>query len=518
MAIFNKQTDTSVVFVTHLEGIGVASLLAKEMSRRFDIGTTLWTTGGRDYRAGIKSGGFDEVVNLLQGFDRFGAISDAQYAEHLSRIRQLEQDFGAIFYNQDAAMDRSMTGSTSPEVDYFGLKSRWTRQQIAAMTVHLVQGVQKELARLGHVLAVGETNTLPYRLIYRVLYSRHIPYLYPIGLPGGLAHLDERMYFDETLYLSWDQCSDWYSKFIEAGIPGELVEWAQRAYSNITDRHVKPGYYVRAGRGAPGWRQRLAPGRIAHGLRSWREVSRQDELSSPRAVLPEVASPRAKIQRVIETGRRGRFYESVTERTIPKQPYACYLLHVQPEHTVEGLAFEYQDQVALLRNIVAALPADIILVVKEHKPMAGCRPIAFYGELTSIPNVYLIHDTVDSLSLIRDARVTLTLTGTVALESMCFGIPSVVLGNAYYERFDGVYRAHSIDELRRLLSELEGLRGASQNEAMCALAARYTASFHIGRSVNGLERSVIGKAVDGLAQEFRHRGIPLHANSQEAAI
>jgi hypothetical protein len=192
---------------------------------------------------------------------------------------------------------------------------------------------------------------------------------------------------------------------------------------------------------------------------------------------PELLSPQARLSRAWHSAGRRKFYERLARQELPDQPFASYFLHIQPEYTVEGVAFEYQDQIALVRNIIAALPADVLLCVKEHRISAGTRPQSFYGELVSIPNVWLLHDTMDSFEIIQRACLNLTLSGTVALESMCFGVPVISFGDVYYEHFRGVHRVRTMAELCRLVARPEKLSRVTRDEILAALAARYACSY-----------------------------------------
>ena len=83
-------------------------------------------------------------------------------------------------------------------------------------------------------------------------------------------------------------------------------------------------------------------------------------------------------------------------------------MHVQPEITVEGMAFDYQDQASTLTNILASLPADMDLVVKEHSPMLGYRPLETYNQLVHTPGLIIADTKEDSHDLITNASVVVT--------------------------------------------------------------------------------------------------------------
>ena len=140
------------------------------------------------------------------------------------------------------------------------------------------------------------------------------------------------------------------------------------------------------------------------------------------------------------------------------------------------MAFEYQDQVSTLRNILATLPADMDLVVKEHTPMLGYRPLEFYQELLHMPGLVIADTHADSHDLITRAAVVVTLTGTVALEAVLYGIPAIVLGSIYFDGFNGIYKAQSLKELATLLADPTLLAGATDADAVRALGSLLRAS------------------------------------------
>jgi capsule polysaccharide modification protein KpsS len=184
-----------------------------------------------------------------------------------------------------------------------------------------------------------------------------------------------------------------------------------------------------------------------------------------------------QLKRYVRTRRSQQYYRSVVNRNVDlSRPYAVYFLHVQPEMTVEAMAFEYQDQVATIRNLAAGLPAHVPLYVKEHKPMVGRRSIDFYSELAHIPGVRLVDERLHAHRLIQRAEVVLTLTGTVGLEAIMYGTPALVLGDVFFNRFAGVYHPQSFENIHDLLETPSALSGATEEEAICTLAAMHQAS------------------------------------------
>jgi hypothetical protein len=189
-------------------------------------------------------------------------------------------------------------------------------------------------------------------------------------------------------------------------------------------------------------------------------------------------SPVARLDRAARAIARTRYFDRVSTVHLPaERRFAIYFLQVQPEQSVEGQAFLYRDQIALVENLAAALPADMELVVKEHRPMIGLREIDYYRRLTSIPNVRLLSDRLKSYELIPRASIVFTLSGSAALEAMYLGIPAIVFGDLFYQAFDGIYKVDSLKDLRATVARvLEPGAGATDAHAVAALAAMYATS------------------------------------------
>lgn len=108
--------------------------------------------------------------------------------------------------------------------------------------------------------------------------------------------------------------------------------------------------------------------------------------------------------------------------------------------------------------------------------MLGYRPLAFYDHLAHMPGLIIAATSEDSHDLIANSSVVVTLTGTVALEAVLYGTPAIVLGSIYFDRFAGIYKSDGLEDLRRLLADPSTLQGASEADALRALASLLRAS------------------------------------------
>lgn len=106
--------------------------------------------------------------------------------------------------------------------------------------------------------------------------------------------------------------------------------------------------------------------------------------------------------------------------------YYYYGLHRHPESTLLTFS-KIHDEIEPILRICADLDIDTYLVVKENISMLGHRHHSFYEKLSSIPNLILLHPSVNSINLIKNSKGTIGLAGTLLVEAnMCnkhaFGI------------------------------------------------------------------------------------------------
>ena len=230
---------------------------------------------------------------------------------------------------------------------------------------------------------------------------------------------------------------------------------------------------------------------------------------NPQVLPRKTFSPYAKYIRY-RNGLKAKRYllkHQTPFEKIRTNKYAIYFLHVQPEITVEGMAFDFQDQANTLRSILAALPADTDLVVKEHSPMLGYRPLEVYSQLVHMPGLIIADTHEDSHKLITHASVVVTLTGTVALEAILYGIPAIVLGSIYFDCFKGIYKPEHLNELKRLLSIPEELLGATEEDALRALGSLLRASAPGNPSrVDVTSREIDIESAKVMMSELKKRG------------
>ncbi len=441
------------------------SPIAKEVARHLEIEVVAWVMGEPDRRLAESTGCHSRVVDLLAGLDPDRAPADLP--RNLEQVRRYEDEAEAHCFHEDVAIDRHI------------VKTDWDFARIVQFAVHIMDGVRREVERHGYpAAAMGEANILPYRVAYRLL-RPHLYYFYPAverSWPG-------RFYVDQSISAMRPSNQAAYERFMDQGLPTELAQLATDKLQQFREKAQIP-FYSKVAYGA-GVKKvgtdplsaKLNPRRAASAASRWVDRLRGGDSSDPRSA--HVRSPGAQLYgTAVEYSRKRAFEERCQPPADDGVEYCAYFLHVEPEYSVEGLAFDSRNQLAVIQSIAAMLPGQMRLYVKEHRPMLGVRSRGFFEALASVPNILLLSDDVTAHEIIRGARAVFTLTGTTALEAFLYGVPAVVLGQIYFSCFHGVHPVRGPNELRatvrRVLAEPAG---GDDQAALAGLAALHHSSY-----------------------------------------
>jgi hypothetical protein len=137
------------------------------------------------------------------------------------------------------------------------------------------------------------------------------------------------------------------------------------------------------------------------------------------------------------------------------EKFLFYPLHVQPERNVDITAPFYTNQIEVITNIAKALPVDYKLYVKEHFNMylRHWRDTSEYKKIMELPNVRLIHPSVNPKTLLEKCKMVITIAGTAGLEAALNEKPCIVFADVIYSSLPSVYRLKSLEELPIAIKE-----------------------------------------------------------------
>ena len=144
-------------------------------------------------------------------------------------------------------------------------------------------------------------------------------------------------------------------------------------------------------------------------------------------------------QKMIKTRLNGHKRVCSANNLKDLEPFCFFPLQSEPEVSIQVLGRPYhKNQVELLRNLAASLPAGMRLLVKEHPRSLGLRPFSYYKQLFQIPNLYLAEMHITSMSMVKQSEFVAIISGTIGLEAIMVGKPVLILGHPKYEDVSGV--------------------------------------------------------------------------------
>jgi capsule polysaccharide export protein KpsC/LpsZ len=129
-----------------------------------------------------------------------------------------------------------------------------------------------------------------------------------------------------------------------------------------------------------------------------------------------------------------------------------YPLHFEPEATLYYLSPFYDNQFALIENVLKCMKESQVLIIKEHPAQPGFLMQKHFRKLKSrFPNIKFLKADVPSLTVINRANYIFTLVSTAGFEAMCLEKPVIVFGKVYYNSYPGVNYCKTFDEVYDLL-------------------------------------------------------------------
>ena len=242
-----------------------------------------------------------------------------------------------------------------------------------------------------------------------------------------------------------------FEERISAGIPltsDELLR-VNRLKDAVKKFDGKSKYYEKTGKNSKTGKMALTPNFLNLPSYFLRNKAKNKDIYYPKPDFRRKI--KANFLRLIRSQvNRDKFGSNETRKIPPKSVF--FGMHYQPEQTtlVQGLWFA--NQISLIEDISKSLPLGYTLVVKEHPWGRGNRPSWQYRHLASFYNVMLVD--APSKELIKNSDAVISISGTIAIESVILEKPTIVLGQNSFTFCDVFYRIHSISALPSLLKEI----------------------------------------------------------------
>ncbi|MFK8017209.1 MAG: hypothetical protein AB8G17_17425 [Gammaproteobacteria bacterium] len=463
-----------ILLFSHLEQIREHAAYVRALKEVGEIDALLLTMGAQEYALADSEAVFNEVLDLLPAALDLDA-AHTHRDETTATLGGFEKRLDARFVNRDLLMDRYFRGQPRLDVAADKVPLVWDGERARRFMALVGTSLQAQLERYDPDFVLVETSSAPSRMAWRLAHARGVP----AGVFMPVRFWPNRLYLETGIGYHWHQARSTYAQLkVEPMANAEREEVQQRLHT-LRQEKTKPAYLMTDhAKGLPGIVKKLNPKQRLEGLGLWLGERAKTYGRHPRVLPGPLFSPLAQLGRYVRARKSKRYLRDhhVPFSALRGKKYAVYFLHVQPELTVEEMAFDFQDQVNTLRNILAALPADMSLVVKEHSPMLGYRPLEVYSKLVHMPGIILVDTGVDSHELIAQSSVVVTLTGTVALEALLYRVPAVVLGSIYFDVFDGISKPENLDDMKSMLADPESLYRATEDDVLRMLGSLRRAS------------------------------------------
>ena len=163
---------------------------------------------------------------------------------------------------------------------------------------------------------------------------------------------------------------------------------------------------------------------------------------------------KSKLSANIETKKRKVFLDKNSFYEVEDQNFLYFPLHTEPESKILAISPFFSNQLALIENIARSIPVDFILYVKEHpgQELKQWRSIEFYKKILDLPNVKLIHPSVNSQELISKCSCVISITGSTGFEALFYKKPVILFADEYYDCLSMVSKVNNIVNLPNLIT------------------------------------------------------------------
>ena len=152
----------------------------------------------------------------------------------------------------------------------------------------------------------------------------------------------------------------------------------------------------------------------------------------------------------LKTKYRENFINKNFKRKIDDSvPFIYFPLHQEPERVTLIGAPYFTNQLETVRHTLKSLPIGYKLLVKEHptQSIRGWRSISYYKQLLNLPNLDLIHPSVNNDELLKKSSLVVTISGTSGLEAAFYGKSSIIFSDLGYSLLPSVFKVKSLEEL-----------------------------------------------------------------------
>jgi len=164
------------------------------------------------------------------------------------------------------------------------------------------------------------------------------------------------------------------------------------------------------------------------------------------------------------------YYDEHSQPLNTERAYVYFALHNDPGMTTQPEGGVFEDQYLAISMLSQSLPEGWILYVKEHPrqfetsyesiKQTHYRSSNDYDELLKLENVHLLSMDCSRNSVISQASLVATITGSVGWQALNLGKPCITFGYPWYSACNSCYIVESVDDCRVLFNVISELSQA----------------------------------------------------------
>jgi len=143
------------------------------------------------------------------------------------------------------------------------------------------------------------------------------------------------------------------------------------------------------------------------------------------------------------------FIDKTLSKNLDNEKFIYFPLQIDIEASILIFAPFYTNQLELVISIMKSLPIGYKLYVKDHplQNSRGWRSISFYKKIMSLPNVKLLHHSINPDEILERCSAVITISSTAGMEAALYKKPSILLADSLFSNLPSVNKIKNINEL-----------------------------------------------------------------------
>lgn len=471
----------NILFVSQSSSLGMFDCLRNSLSEHMDVGEAGFVISDSSYYLKWLKNNSDfenQGHHLLKEWEvtsqRMNEPDYSMLAEYEKKIGAEPGLFGAIVADRRLIMGRNCTFTQ----DYHRRFSDDELLSILQAGIKEVEGLFNRL-QPGLVISFICVTMLDY-MVYLFAKSKGIKFL-----NIRTTRISDRIMLGSTLNDPTPEFIHAYENCLQndSGYKDTAAEYIDRVrehhsrYEGVVEPSLKPAFKVNAAR------RNLVQTvlNVTSDYMNYRNSIASEDNHSPNPLKTIWYSAVANPLHARNISRKLSDFYANTEKMLSRR-FAFFPLHTEPEVSLLVYGRPFLNQIEVIRTIALSLPADMILVIKEHPWMVGKRSFNSYRKLLDIPRVHLASPALEARELIKHSDLVTVLTSSIALEAVILQKPVITFGDCYYNALPNsmVSRCADLRNLPQLVKKILAEYEYDDN----ALHAYVSAVYETSESIN----------------------------------